>query len=154
DRDLVPAFATEGSDDVEAAERALDEQLVRMVTSNPAKTLRWDHEVGSIESGKVADLVVITQPGPPSLEELPDSPYRSLIDATERDVRLVMVAGEPLAGDPGLMATLKPGDFEIVSSTSGGFQKAIDVTKAGVPRGSETFASIQDTLRASLAAMG
>jgi cytosine/adenosine deaminase-related metal-dependent hydrolase len=36
--------------------------LVDMVTRNPAKTLRWQDEVGSIEAGKVADIFVITNP--------------------------------------------------------------------------------------------
>src|SRR5262245_8877134 len=156
DRELLPAFAIAGrtSEEVEAAERALDEELVRMVTSNPARTLRWDREVGSIEVGKVADLLVITAPTHPSAENLPNSPYRNLIDATERDVRLVLVGGEPLAGDPWIMESLKRDDFEILPSTSGGFDKAVDVTKPGVPQGTETFAMFSDSLRLGLAAMG
>ena len=156
DRELIPELGVAGKtvEEVEAAERALDELLVRMVTTNPARTLRWDHEVGTIEVGKIADLLVITAPTHPSAEDLPNSPYRNLIDATERDVRLVLVNGEPLAGDVPLMATLKPGDYEIVTSVAGGFQKAVDVTKPNVPRGTETLAAIEDLLRLALAAMG
>jgi imidazolonepropionase-like amidohydrolase len=43
-----------------------------MVTANPAKTLHWT-EVGSIEPGKVADLLLITRPDHVSAEQLP--PY-------------------------------------------------------------------------------
>ena len=41
------------------AELALDQLLVEMVTINPATTVRWDDQVGSIEVGKAADLLVI-----------------------------------------------------------------------------------------------
>jgi 5-methylthioadenosine/S-adenosylhomocysteine deaminase len=156
DRDLVPSLSItgKGADARETAEIALDKLLVEMVTSNPAKTLRWTPEVGSIESGKFADLVLITKPQHSSAAGLPDSPYRNLIDATEADVRLVLVNGEPLSGDVALMAALKPGDYEIVTSTNGCFEKAVDVTNPAIPLGTETFAHIQNTLRDALNAMG
>jgi len=156
DRELIPEFSITGktAESVENAELALDRQLVRMVTTNPARTLRWNQEVGSIEIGKTADLLILTRPDRPSAEELPNSPYRNLIDATEADVRLVLVEGEPLAGDVALMNLFKLGDNEIVTSEAGGFQKAIDVTKPGVPRGGETFATIRDLLQNGLTAMG
>jgi len=155
DRDLIPSFRITGKtdDEREEAEVTLDRFLVEMVTSNPAKTLRWDHEVGSIEPGKFADLLVITRPQHPS-QDLPNSPYRNLIDATEKDVRLVLVNGEPLAGDVDLMAALKPGDYEIVTSSGGCFQKAIDVINTAVPQGTETYFQIEQALRDGLNAMG
>jgi len=71
------------------AERALDQLLVEMVTINPATTVRWDDEVGSIEIGKAADLLVIDAGSALHASEgIPESPYRRLIDATERDVAL------------------------------------------------------------------
>ena len=125
-----------------------------MVTTNPAKTLRWSDEVGSIEEGEFADLIVITKHNRPSTRGLPDSPYRNLIEATEEDIHLVLVNGEPLSGDVALMKTLKPSDYEIVTSEGGCFQKGIDVTNPAVPKGSQTFAFIEQTLRNSLTALG
>jgi cytosine/adenosine deaminase-related metal-dependent hydrolase len=156
DRDLIPSLSVTGKagNAREEAEIALDKLLVEMVTTNPAKTLRWTQEVGSIESDKFADLVLITRPAHPSRPDLPNSPYRNLIDATEEDVRLVLVNGEPLSGDIALMAALKPDDYEVVTSSSGCFQKAIDVTNPAVPQGTETFAEIQTALRDALNAMG
>jgi cytosine/adenosine deaminase-related metal-dependent hydrolase len=156
DRDLIPSLSItgKGADARETAEIALDKLLVEMVTNNPAKTLRWTEEVGSIEPGKFADLVLITKPQHSSAAGLPDSPYRNLIDATEQDVRLVLVNGEPLSGDVALMAALKVGDYEVVTSNSGCFQKAIDVTNPAVPQGAETFANMQTALRDALTAMG
>jgi len=156
DRDLIPSLSIHGkpAEEVGAAERALDELLVRMVTTNPSKTLHWMDEVGSIERGKIADLLVLSRPDHPSAEGIPNSPYRNLIDATEGDVQLVLVDGEPLAGSVSLMAMLKPNDYEVVSSPSGGFQKAIDATRPEVPKGNETLASMRDALRMGLEAMG
>jgi cytosine/adenosine deaminase-related metal-dependent hydrolase len=101
DRDLIPWLSTTGKPAplAFAAEAALDRLLVQMVTSNPAKTLRWFDKVGSIEVGKAADLVVIRRPDHPSSARVLDTPYRNLIDATDKDVRLVLVDGQPLAGD-------------------------------------------------------
>jgi len=155
-RHLVPGLSVGGERDqgAENAERALDRLLVDMVTRNPARTLRWQDEVGSIGAGRTADLFVITKPARPARAGLPDSPYRNLIDATERDVRLVMVGGDPLVADPELMVLLKPGDFEAIASSCECYQKAVDVTKAGVPKGDQTLALIEQALGDALIALG
>ena len=137
------------------AARALDQLLVEMVTINPAQAVRWDDQVGSIEAGKVADLLVIDAPS--HVQErsgVPQSPYRRLIDATERDVTLVMVGGVAQAGDIPVMSTLKPGDFEVVSSAAGCFDKAIDVTAPGIPKGSQSLEQISTLVSDGLRALG
>jgi 5-methylthioadenosine/S-adenosylhomocysteine deaminase len=145
-RRLVPSLRSE---------KALDRTLVAMVTRNPARSLRWSDKVGSVEAGKVADLMVLAKPPrSPVRSGIPHSPYRSLIDATARDVRLTLVGGDPLVGDPGLMRSLKRADFETVRSARGGFAKAIDVTKPGVPNGTQPLATIEGALRDGLAALG
>jgi cytosine/adenosine deaminase-related metal-dependent hydrolase len=156
-RDEVPAFAIGGKQGAQRqlAEDALDQALVDMVTRNPALTLRWYDKVGSIEAGKIADLMFIHRPQQASAPGRPPSVYRDLINATERDVQLVLVSGEPLAGQTALMPALKPGDYEIVASVTGGFQKAVDVTTtAPVPDGDETLAQITTKLQAGLTALG
>lgn len=135
-------------------ERALDRTLVEMATRNPARTVRAFDRIGSVEAGKLADLLVIRRPAASPTGGMPDSPYRSLLDATERDVRLVLVGGAPLAGDVDLMQALKPGDFEVVPSARGGFSKALDLTDPSVPRGAQTLAEVEAALRVSMAALG
>ena len=156
DRNLVPSLSVDGKtgDARRDAEIALDKVLVQMVTNNPAQTLRWNQYVGSVEAGKFADLIVISKPDRAPAKGIPDSPYRSLIDATEEDVRLVLVNGEPRSGEVKVMAALKPGNYEVISSTCSNFSKAIDTTNPALPKGSETFAYLNQTLTAALRALG
>jgi cytosine/adenosine deaminase-related metal-dependent hydrolase len=156
-RGEVPAFALAGKPLPQRllSEAALDQELVDMVTRNPAITLRWYDKVGSIEPGKIADLMMIHWPATPPPAGVPPTPYRALIDATERDVELVLVGGEPMAGDVGLMSALKPGDHEVVTSPAGGFQKALDATTTRpVAAASETIGQITSTLATALNALG
>ena len=156
-RDEVRAFALAGKSPAQRllAQAALDRVLVDMVTRDPAITLRWYDQVGSIEAGKVADLMLMHAPATLPPAGVPPTPYRALIDATERDVELVLVGGEPLAGDVGLMSVLKPGDHEIVASPAGGFQKAIDaITTRPVPAAAQTIGQITTTLQTALSGLG
>ena len=72
--------------------------LLAMVTSEAAKLLRQPR-AGRLTMGSPADLVVI----PP----LAGEPGAALLDATRRDVRLVVVDGRPLVGDPEFAAVFK-----------------------------------------------
>ena len=77
-----------------------DEQLVRMVTTIPAKMIGWDPFVGSIEPGKQADLLVIGKDD--------GNPYSALIAATESDVAAVVIAGKVRAGRASLVDPTAP----------------------------------------------
>ena len=65
-----------------------------------------------------------------------------------------MVGGVAQAGDLTVMSVLKPGDFEVVSSQAGCFDKAIDVTAPSVPSGTETLAQILARIVDGLRALG
>lgn len=86
-----------------AAGRALvsDEELVRMASSGGAEILRWDKQVGSIESEKRADLLVV--------EGQDDhNPYLPIFQGDERSVLLVSVDGTPRYGVPSMMSAHGP----------------------------------------------
>ncbi len=117
------------------------QDIVEMVTVNAADAVGWGRYVGRVLPGFYADLLVITDPG--------GDPFEALVEATEADVELVLVGGDPLYGDSAFMAMLKPGDFEYIRSSCG-FTKGIDVTKEGVPLGDETLRQIIDTLRLAM----
>jgi len=155
-RHLVPRLMSGGGKQSSgAAEAELDRLLVEMVTINPAMIVRWDDQVGSVETGKAADLLVIDPARRvPRSSGIPQSVYRQLIDATEQDVQLVMVGGEAQAGDVGVMAALKPGDFEVVQGGGGCFEKAIDVTNPALPKGTQSVTEISTVVSDGLQALG
>ena len=77
-------------------------ELVEMVTINPARALKWDHLVGSIEPGKLADLVV--------LDGHDGDPFEQLVRARESSVALVVdrrrAAGRPAQPDAPVLGHL------------------------------------------------
>lgn len=120
----LQAGLASGAVDTLIVAAARDLALVRMVTNNPAQALEWHDRVGSIEEGKVADLVVLGDL--PAAEA--SSPYRRLIDATESEVALTMVGGDARAGDVDVMEQLKPDAAELVTSLDRSIVKAVDLT--------------------------
>jgi 5-methylthioadenosine/S-adenosylhomocysteine deaminase len=78
-----------------------DRELVTMATSGAASILDWDNELGSLEAGKRADILVI--------EGQAGDPYEALIRAKETGVQLVVINGIARYGTPELMSRLCPG---------------------------------------------
>jgi cytosine/adenosine deaminase-related metal-dependent hydrolase len=74
--------------------------LVQMATINAARLANVEKELGSIEVGKLADLLVVRRHG--------KTAYQSLLIAGPGDVLLVTIGGVPVYGDRGLMERLVP----------------------------------------------
>lgn len=93
-----------------------DEELVRLATANPGEALSgvWPHPLGRLEKGALADLIVVT-PG--------TDVYRNLINATEADLRLVVVGGRARYGVRALMSALAPAATQM---TLGRLSRSID----------------------------
>jgi 5-methylthioadenosine/S-adenosylhomocysteine deaminase len=94
--------------------------LVRMVTSAPARMLGWDGLVGTIEQGKKADLLI--------LEGSAGDPYEQLVTAMEDDVLAVLIGGVPRHGRMGFL------DFDSKRQERiliGGKDFSLDLTVAG-----------------------
>ena len=117
-----------------------DLQMVEMVTTQPAKALNWCNVVGSLRPGMFADLAVVAGSAA--------QPYADLIAATEEDVALTVVDGDPLYGSPAIMEVLKPGDYELITSVCG-FEAALDVTDPAVFQGNQSFADMHSLLSAA-----
>ena len=111
-----------------------DYELVSMVTDGAARATNWDTEVGTLEPGKVADLVVV--------DNIHANPYRNLINAVDPDVRLTVVGGLAVYGDQDIMTALKGADTE----PAGRFGKAVDVTFLAAPEGAQSWSSIVENL--------
>jgi hypothetical protein len=119
-----------------------DSDLVKMVTINPAVALSWDDKVGRIKGGYYADIAVFKK-------NKPDA-YRNLIEATERDVRLVIIDGVPYYGDLPFIQQLKGADHEVLMVQ--GVEKGLDVTLAdeSFEKGRQTYAEIETKLNRAL----
>ncbi|MFE6076746.1 amidohydrolase family protein [Paenibacillus sp. NPDC057886] len=72
--------------------------LVRAVTADAAAVTGWQQHLGVLKAGAMADILVIDGTG--------GDPYDRLIDATEADVKLVVVHGVARYGDRDFMETL------------------------------------------------
>ena len=78
------------------------ERVVRMATIDGARALGIDKDVGSIEVGKKADVVVVDTSGPHMRPRT--DPFTTLVYAAEaRDVRHVFVEGDWLVRDGALV---------------------------------------------------
>jgi len=72
--------------------------LVAMATRDAASILKWHKALGSLETGKRADLLVIAGKT--------GDPYEALIEAKETAIRLVMINGVARYGMPSMMVAL------------------------------------------------
>ncbi|MDH4129730.1 MAG: amidohydrolase family protein [Spirochaetota bacterium] len=73
------------------SEKLSDQLLLQMVTINPAKALRVDKDLGSLEEGKKADFIALRDKG--------KDPYGLLIETELEDIALVFYDGKPIYGD-------------------------------------------------------
>lgn len=73
-------------------------ELVRMATIDGARALGLEHEIGSLEAGKAADLVAIDISGP-GYSNVPDLATLLVYSGSGRDTRHVWVGGEQLVDD-------------------------------------------------------
>ena len=98
-----------------------DRDLVAMATRNPARILGWGDTIGSLADGFYADFLVVAGTD--------GDPYDHLLNATERDIALVIVDGVARFGRPGLMDDLNVGaTFEEIRI--GGLERRLYLAEA------------------------
>lgn len=121
------------------------QMLVQMVTVNAAKALGLSATLGSLTPGKKADVMVI---GAGTCD-----PYDALLAATPADVRLVLVGGAPLYGDPTLrsLAPASPGceDLDVCGSPKFACVAASGGTATN--KLGQTYAELQSAISQGLA---
>jgi 5-methylthioadenosine/S-adenosylhomocysteine deaminase len=89
-----------------------DRALCEMVTSNPADALQWTNRVGRLKEGLEADVLV--------LDDRNDDPFRNLIEATEKNVRLVLIGGRGCYGRTALLRKTKADAIEPIPQAGRG----------------------------------
>ena len=62
-----------------------------MVTCNAARALRMEDRIGSLDEGKLGDILV--------LKTSHDDPYENLVNASTHDIELLVLAGTPIYGE-------------------------------------------------------
>lgn len=94
--------------------------LVEMATGNPGDALArpWGVQVGRLVPGALADLAVFAP--------VHDDPWKAVLKATERHVRLVVVGGRPAYGNSALLSQAGARDVEAI--TVAGVKRGIVMT--------------------------
>jgi len=117
--------------------------LVQMATINPARLAKIDAQLGSIEPGKMADLLVMKRHG--------TTAYQALLTGSAADVLLVTVGGVPVYGDRALMRTLLP-NAVLEELTVCGEPKALHIVDDG--RSDQSWAHVYARLRDVMKPLG
>ncbi|MET0838025.1 MAG: amidohydrolase family protein [Marmoricola sp.] len=106
--------------------------LVRMVTSGAAEVAGLGGKLGSLEVGRVADLVVMTRQD--------DDVHESVCDSTPADVELVMIGGDVAYGRPEWVTQLAadPGDPHLEPVIAWGRPMVLDTSFEVNPGGDPT----------------
>lgn len=124
------------------------EELVAMATRVAASLLRWDSKVGTLEAGKLADLLVVRGKA--------SAPYDSLINASETDIQLLMIGGVRRFGVSALMKGASP---ELEEITIGGQKRKLNLWTEAPPDDEPhleqlTLAEATSRLKSALAGLG
>ena len=114
-----------------------ERDLVTMATSNAAALVGLEGEIGSLVQGAAADIIVVRSRGKDG--------YWTLTHSTPGDLRLVILGGEAMYGDPALVEQISDGKGERV--------EVCQVAKSVVLRG-PTFASTEGVLDRELQQSG
>lgn len=113
--------------------------LTEMVTRNAASALGLEHRIGRIAPGYQADLMVI--------EGSHRFPYDSLLQASQGDVNLTVVAGRPKYGEPQLMRKfafdVPPEELVVEGETK---LLALAIDSHSIPYADWTFAQVEEML--------
>jgi 5-methylthioadenosine/S-adenosylhomocysteine deaminase len=121
-------------------------ELVKMVTIVPAQLAGADKQIGSLAKGMYADLLLIRR-------HVTD-PDQALLYASPADVRLVVIGGVPIYGDPDLMDRLLP-QHELERLTVCGVSKKLYINpQSGIPETAKTFKQISAELQSKLSEWG
>lgn len=127
------------------------EDLIKMATSVPANIARLDGSIGDLTKDKKADFVAIRAKQDPKARN-PD--LDPVVKAMPADIMLVVVGGEPLYGDPAIMAQLRPG-AKLDDLTVCGASKKLYLGESDAPAlKNSSFDQIQSAINSLLVKYG
>ncbi len=91
--------------------------LFEMVTENPAKALRMDDRIGTLEPGKYADLLVVQQ--------LDEDPFETLLKMNLENIELLVLAGVPLLGSDRFAALFQRKEKDYTRVALKGYKRTV-----------------------------
>jgi hypothetical protein len=123
-----------------------DRDLVAMATCDAAKVLGWEGRAGSIENGKIADVIVV--------DGVASDAYAALLQATEHDIVLSVIGGAARYGSATLMkklgADVGVGKGDIDTTTIAGVSRILCFTDDPNSKQTVSFDDARDELADAL----
>jgi 5-methylthioadenosine/S-adenosylhomocysteine deaminase len=130
-------------DNAHFSDRLKAKDLVLMTTTNAAAVVGLGDRLGQIKKGYIADLFVVS--GDVAL------PYDAILAATPKEVKLVMIGGQVLYGDPALQSSLPAATPACETIDVCGVSKfACVATSTASDKLDQTFAQIKSALEQAL----
>ena len=114
----------------------IDQNIWEMATTNAARTVGLDGVLGILEPGTLADIAVFSYS---------ETPYKPILGADPRDVKLMIIDGVPLYGSTALMESFATNLCETVSAC--GEERTLCVRTINMDDG---YADLQSTLETAL----
>lgn len=107
-----------------------DQVLVSMVTTRPARMINLENTLGVIRGGAIGDVIVVDRKIPAK------NPWEDLVEATEKEVQLVILGGSPVLGDSLYMQPVQDKvSIPMAEDSTCGFSKSFawssDIYEAG-----------------------
>jgi 5-methylthioadenosine/S-adenosylhomocysteine deaminase len=114
-------------------------ELVRMITCAPGDALAaaWGRQVGRLQPGALADVTVIRSTARAD-------PFKTVLNATERDVRLVVVGGRPLFGEGEMMEAAGAAPTSVLKV--GGERRRLAMRRLGEGGGAWSFPEVLERM--------
>jgi len=86
-------------------------KIFEMVTINAAKAFWMQDRIGSLEEGKLGDILV--------LKAKEDDPYENFVNASMKDIELLVLAGKPIYGETRFLDIFSgtlPSDYTLIKA--------------------------------------
>jgi cytosine/adenosine deaminase-related metal-dependent hydrolase len=118
---------------------------IKMITTNPAKALALDGQIGKLAQGLKADITVLRAKN--------SDPHESLLATNLQDVQLVWVGGNLLYGNKAALEKVKPGQCEDLRVKGSNKKICVKDATENVPKNNQTLNDIKNILQGAFSGL-